>query len=107
MRRQPPPPLEPSTDEQDRAETSRLVLVTRPGEHTTGKRRAFIITLQSGKEILLIIPSKVAIDLAKLNGYVGRIREATDDDNVQIAELTGRQQQARQPSTEVVNDGGQ
>lgn len=87
--RQPEPvveePRQPDElNEYDRREIRRLILVTRPGEHSGRRREAWIITLESGKEVVLVIPVDVASALGKQDGYVGRIRPARADDHVQI-----------------------
>lgn len=72
----------------DGDEIRRLVMVTRGGEHTGENREAWIITLQSGREVILIIPQRTANELESMHGYVGRIRAATDDDNVEMGTET-------------------
>ena len=95
----------------DQQETMRLILVTRPWEHSGTGRQAFIVTLQSGKEIVLVVPTEAANELEKQGGWIGRIRPARDDDNIQIAQIQQprkkvpmiNQQGGQLPSTEVPN----
>jgi type IV secretory pathway protease TraF len=50
-----------------------------------GDIEAWKLTLQSGNEVVLLIPQKTANELADQHGYVGRIRPMSDEDNVNIA----------------------
>lgn len=70
----------------DKDEIRRITMVVRGGEATATGREAWLLTLQSGREVVLIIPQKVADELAQQHGYVGRIRPITDDDEIEVAE---------------------
>jgi len=82
----------PETDEQ---ESRRLYLLTKSGEATSERRQAWVITLRSGKEIVLVIPERIGRELASMGGYVGRVRPAKDDDNVTIGEPSVSRLKAR------------
>jgi len=70
----------------DTEEKKRLIMVVRGGGAAGEGREAWSVTLQSGREMVLLIPNTVANELATQHGYIGRIRPVTDDDNVEIEE---------------------
>ncbi len=51
-----------------------------------GDTEAWKLTLQSGNDVVLLIPRKTANELAEQHGYVGRIRPLSDEDNVNVGE---------------------
>lgn len=59
-------------------------MVVRGGETTEVGKEPWIITLKSGKELLLLVPSSTAKELATMHGYVGRIRPAADADEIGV-----------------------
>ena len=92
FRKPPPEPVE-NPDEADRQESRRLTMVTRSFQQSGTGRQAYIITLESGKEIVLILPTNIAKEVGKQGGWIGRIRPARDEDNIQVANLSPRQQE--------------
>jgi hypothetical protein len=59
-------------------------MVVRGGESTAVGREPWIITLKSGREIILLVPSTTAKELETMHGYVGRVRPAVDDDHIEL-----------------------